>query len=132
MDRKLPAINADNAAFWQGGEHGRLLMHRCAPCSRFFHPPAPVCPRCASFDVGPSPVSGRGTILSFTINHQQWVPGLAVPYVVAIVSLEEQDGLQFVSNIVGCAPEVVRIGMPVQVTFNQVEDVWLPLFERTI
>jgi len=132
MDRKLPAINADNAAFWQGGEHGRLLIYRCAPCSRFFHPPAPVCPCCASYDVGPNPVSGLGTVRSFTINHQQWVPGLAVPYVVAIVTLEEQENLQFVSNIVGCAPEEVSIGMLVQVVFEHVEDVWLPLFERAI
>lgn len=132
MSRKLPAINTDNAAFWQGGEHGRLLIHRCVSCNRFFHPPAPVCPRCASFDVAPSPVSGRGKVLSFTINYQQWVPALVVPYVVAIVALDDQDGLHFVSNIVGCAPEDVCIGMPVKVTFDQVEDVWLPLFERTM
>ena len=128
--RKLPALNPDNSAFWQGGRHGELLIHHCAPCERFFHPPAPVCPHCASFDVTPRPVSGKGRVLSFTINHQQWIPGLAVPYVIAIVELAEQKGLQFVSNIVGCAPDDVAIDMPVSVTFLQVDDVWLPLFER--
>ena len=131
MSRKLPALNADNAAFWQGGEHGTLLIHHCAPCQRYFHPPAPVCPHCASFDVAPRPVSGQGKVLSFTINHQQWLPGLEVPYVVAIVALDDQDGLHFISNIVHCAPDQVAIDMPVCVTFLQVEDVWLPLFEKT-
>lgn len=75
-------------------------------------------------------MSGRGTVVSFTVNHQAWAPDLAVPYVVAIVELVEQAGLRFVSNIVGCDPEAVRIDMPVQVKFEQIEDVWLPLFER--
>ena len=38
MSRKLPALNADNRAFWQGGEHGLLQIHKCNDCTRFFHP----------------------------------------------------------------------------------------------
>lgn len=129
MSRKLPALNAENSHFWQGGERGELLIYHCTPCDRFFHPPAPVCPHCASFDVTPRPVSGKGKVLSFTINHQQWIPNLEVPYVVAIVELSDQPGLQFVSNIIGCPPDEVRIDMPVSVTFMQIEDIWLPLFQ---
>lgn len=130
MSRKLPALNPDTAPFWQGGQHGKLMIHHCTPCARYFHPPAPICPRCASLDVGPRPVSGKGKVLSFTINHQQWVPGLDVPYVVAIIELDDQKGLHFVSNVIGCQPEDVAIDMPVRVSFSQVEDIWLPLFER--
>lgn len=130
MSRKLPAMNADTAAFWQGGREGKLLIHYCAPCARHFHPPAPVCPHCAGFDVAPRAVTGRGKVLSHTVNHQPWLPGLEVPYVVAIVALDDQPGLQLLSNIVGCAPDEVSIDMPVRVTFLQQEDVWLPLFER--
>jgi uncharacterized OB-fold protein len=130
MPRKLPALNADNRAFWQGGERGELLVHRCAACSRYFHPPAPLCPLCASFDVAPEAVSGKGKVLSYTINYQAWAPDLEVPYVVAIIELVEQAGLQFVSNVVGMAVSDVHIDMPVRVSFLNVEDVWLPLFER--
>lgn len=130
MSRKLPALNADTTAFWQGGRDGRLLIHHCAPCARYFHPPAPVCPHCASFDVAPKAVSGNAKVLSHTINHQQWLPGLEVPYVVAIVALDDQPGLQLVSNVVGCPAEEVYIDMPLRVTFLRQEDVWLPLFER--
>ncbi len=130
MSRKLPALNTDNAPFWQGGAQGQLLIHFCTPCARYFHPPAPVCPCCASYEVGPKAVSGFGKVLSFTINHQKWIAELEVPYVVAIVALDDQDGLHFVTNIVGCAVDEVSIDMPVQVKFLQVEDVWLPQFER--
>jgi uncharacterized OB-fold protein len=130
MSRKLPALTADNAPFWQGGADGRLQIHHCRHCARFFHPPAPVCPNCGGFEVAPRAVSGRGKVVSYTINHQAWRPDLAAPYVVAIVELAEQAGLRFVTNIVGQPPETVHIDLPVRVRFEQHEDVWLPLFER--
>ena len=132
MPRKLPALNADNRAFWQGGEQGELLIHHCAACCRYFHPPAPLCAHCASFDVAPQAVSGKGKVLSYTINYQPWTPDLEVPYVVAIIELVEQSGLQFVSNVVGMPVTDVSIDMPVRVRFLNVEDVWLPLFEKDL
>lgn len=130
MPRKLPALTAENRAFWQGGEHGQLLIHHCEACARFFHPPSPVCPRCASFEVRPRPVSGKGSVASFTLNYQQWTPQLEVPFVIAIIELIEQPGLRFLSNVVGCDPLSVSIGTRVRVTFENHEDVWLPLFEK--
>jgi len=130
MPRKLPQITSDSSAFWQGGESGRLMIHRCSTCRRFFHPPAPICPFCGSLDVAPQATSGRGRIASYTINHQAWKPELATPYVVAIVELDDQPGLRLLSNVVELVPDQVRIGMPVHVTFEQHEDVWLPLFKK--
>lgn len=105
-------------------------MHHCDACARFFHPPAPVCPQCLGAEVGPRPVSGQGTVFTYTVNHQPWRPDLKEPYVVAIVELADQQGLRFVTNIVGSPPAEVHIGMPVRVRFEQFEDVWLPLFEK--
>ncbi|RKR26118.1 putative OB-fold protein [Acidovorax sp. 93] len=130
MPRKLPQITSDSSAFWQGGESGRLMIHRCSTCRRFFHPPAPICPFCGSLDVAPQATSGRGRIATYTINHQAWKPELATPYVVAIVELDDQPGLRLLSNVVELVPDQVRIGMPVHVTFEQHEDVWLPLFKK--
>ncbi|QTQ34797.1 Zn-ribbon domain-containing OB-fold protein [Aromatoleum petrolei] len=130
MTRKLPLLTEDNSPFWQGGAQGRLLIHHCADCTRFFHPPAPICPHCGSFEVAPRAVSGKGKVLSYTINHQAWRPDLTEPYVVAIVELAEQSGLRFVTNVVGLPAEAVHIDMPVRVRFEQHEDVWLPLFEK--
>jgi len=128
MPRKLPALTDENRAFWQGGQKDELLIHRCSDCGRYFHPPGPVCPVCNSFEVGPEAVSGRGHVVSFTINHQPWTSELEKPFVIAVVELVEQPGLRFVSNIEGVAVTDVYIGMPVRVQFHQEEDVWLPLF----
>jgi uncharacterized OB-fold protein len=78
-------------------------------------------------------VSGRARIATFTVNHQPWMPGPALPYVVAIVEIDEQPDVRLMTNVVGCPPEAVRIGMPVRVVFEHHPDpdgdVWLPLFE---
>jgi uncharacterized protein len=130
MTRKLPALRPETAPFWQGGSRGVLQIHYCKTCRRFFHPPSPICPACNSFDVTPRPVSGKGRVVTFTINRQAWTPELAEPYVVAIIELAEQADLRLLSNIVGCDPDQVAIDMPVTVTFAQFEDIWIPLFER--
>ena len=80
--------------------------------------------------MAPQATSGRGRIATYTINHQAWKPELATPYVVAIVELDDQPGLRLLSNVVELVPDQVRIGMPVYVTFEQHEDVWLPLFKK--
>jgi uncharacterized OB-fold protein len=130
MTRKLPALTADTAPFWQCGSRGVLQIHFCNTCKRFFHPPNPVCPDCNSFDVAPRPVSGRGRVVTYTINRHAWTAELVEPYVVAIIELAEQANLRLLSNVVGCEPEAVAIDMPVSVTFAQFEDVWIPMFER--
>jgi uncharacterized OB-fold protein len=130
MLRKLPLLTPVNTPFWQGGAVGELRICHCASCGRYFHPPSPACPDCASEAVAPRAVSGRATVASFTVNHQAWTPGLELPYAVAIVELVEQAALRLVTNIVGMPPGEIRIGMPVSVRFLQQDDVWLPLFER--
>ena len=70
--------------------------------------------------------------MTYTINYQRWTQDLEVPFVIAIVELVEQNGLRFLTNITGCAPEEVSINMPVRVWFLQIEDVWLPQFERDV
>ena len=126
--RPLPALTPETEFFWTAGADGRLRLLRCTDCYSYVHPPAPVCPRCTSRALQPEPVSGRGTVLTFTINHQEW--GLLdPPYVIAIVELAEDPSVRLTTNLVGIDPEEVRSGMPVQVRFEHVDDVYLPLFE---
>ncbi len=78
-------------------------------------------------------VSGRATVVGFTVNVQPWLPGfdLDPPYVIANVAIEEDAGVRLTTNIVGCEPADVHIGQEVAVTFEQHDDVWLPLFTPT-
>ena len=75
-------------------------------------------------------MSGRGTVYSFTINRQAWVPGLEVPFVIAIVELDEQPGLRLMTNIVDGTPEEVEIGMPVEVAFVERGEAFVPVFHK--
>lgn len=131
--RVLPQLTERNRPFWTGGGAGELRFLRCDACGYFVHPPAPVCPRDCGRALTWTAVSGKAHVATFTVNHQPWLPGPAVPYVVAIVEIVEQPTVRLMTNIVGCAPEAVRIGMPVRVVFEHHADpdgdVWLPLFE---
>ena len=70
--------------------------------------------------------------IPITVNHQPWIPGFDPPYVVAIVDIEEQEGLRLTTNLVGCEPDEVQIGMAVKVCFEEREDgIFVPLFEPT-
>ena len=127
VPRQLPALEPETRFFWQSGADGRLRILRCGSCGHYQHPPWPRCPRCGSEQVAPVVVSGRGRIKTYTVNVQPWVRGLEKPFVYAAVELDEQPELFVFTNIL--APiEAVRSGMPVQVTFEQREDVYLPLF----
>jgi uncharacterized protein len=126
--RVLPRLEDSNRFFWTSGADGRLRFLRCSACRRYVHPPGPVCPYCLVGSLVPEPVSGDGVVHSFTVNHQQWIPG-SDPYVIGLVTIVEQDDVRLTTNLVDCAPDEVRVGMAVEVTFEQAEDVWLPLFK---
>ena len=127
--RALPVIDLDNRAYWTGGASGALNIYRCQACLYYVHPPVRFCPKCEGRDVAPEAVSGRGFVESFTVNHQPWVPGLPVRFVLALVRIAEQDDVRLVCNIVNCAPQSVTMEMPVRVLFEQHEDLWVPFFE---
>lgn len=129
--RLLPRLDPDNEFFWTSGADGRLRFLRCGSCGRFVHPPVPRCPNCLSTELRPEAVSGRGTVHSYTVNHQAWIPG-SEPYVIGLVAIEEQPDVRLMTNLVGCDPDEVAgsalIGRAVEVVFEENEDVHLPLF----
>jgi uncharacterized OB-fold protein len=127
IPRVLPTLDEPSAFFWTSGADGSLRFLRCSGCGYFLHPPTPVCPRCHSRDLVPTVVSGRATVHSYTVNHQPW-DGVGDTYVVALVTLAEQDDLRLTTNLVGIEPAEVHIGMPVEVVFEDHDPVYLPLF----
>ncbi len=125
--RVQPSLDDENRFFWTSGEDGTLRFLRCQTCGYYLHPPLPRCPQCGGRQLAPEVVSGRGEVFSFTVNHQSW-DGSTEPYVIALVALPEQEGLRLTTNVVGIAADEVHIGMAVEVTFEQHDQVWFPLF----
>jgi uncharacterized OB-fold protein len=116
--------------FWTSGADGILRFLGCAVCGRLHHPPAPRCPYCQSTEVAPTPVSGQGTIATYTINHQPFLPGFEPPYAIAIVEIDEDPTIRLTTNLVGIADDAVHIGMRVEVCFERNGEWYVPLFRR--
>lgn len=129
--RPLPALTPASAWFWTSGADGKLRIQGCEDCGTLVHPPVPVCPKCRSAASAPKEVSGRATVVGYTVNVQQWLPDMTPPYVIAVVTIDESDDVRLTTNIVGVEPSEVHIGQRVQVSFEHYEDVWLPVFSPT-
>ncbi|OZI16346.1 hypothetical protein CAL18_16530 [Bordetella genomosp. 7] len=78
-----------DAPLWESIQEGQMKLQRCRKTGAFYYPPGPVCPQSLSFDVEWAPVSGRGTILSWTVFHRQYLPAYPAPHLVVAVALEE-------------------------------------------
>ena len=125
----LPNPSHDDRPYWEGLRSHDLLLQKCGECSALTHPPRPVCAECGSFNKTWEKSSGRGTVYSFTIVPQATHPAWRdrVPYNVVVIELDED--VRLVSNLVDIPNENIRVGLPVEVVFDDVaEDVTLPRF----
>jgi uncharacterized OB-fold protein/acyl dehydratase len=109
--RPAPAINADNAFFWEGARRHELRIQRCESCGRLLMPPGPRCP-CGSFEMGWNVASGSGRLYSFAVVEHPRVEGFSYPLCVALVELDE--GTRLVANLVGIERDERAIGMPLE------------------
>lgn len=130
--RALPKLDSFNRDFWAGGAQGELRIMHCNDCDGYIHPPRPVCRHCLSDNVSAKAVAGTGVVDTYTINYQKWHPAMEVPFVVARIALDGAPGVILTSNIVGCDVNAVAFGDKVKVTFEQQDDVFIPLFEKAV
>lgn len=114
--------------FWDAAREHRLDIQRCGVCRRHVFYPRTTCPHCGSLELIWVNAAGTGTVYTYTVarrpTHRTLVD--VVPYVVAIVELDE--GPRLATNIVGCSPDDVTIGMRVEVSFEDHDDIALPVF----
>ena len=127
----LPLVNELTAPFWEGASKGQLVIQHCNSCGHFQHAPEPVCSACLSFDLGSAAVSGKGTVYTFCIPTQAFHPWFEdrLPFVLAVVELDDQPGLKMITNVVGVNPHDVTVGDRVEVTLQPLaEGFVLPVF----
>jgi len=128
-NKPLPNVNQDSKEFWTGCKVHELRFQKCKDCGHIRWPASMICPLCYSRDTQWIVASGKGKVYTFVVYHVAYHPGFKddVPYVVAVVELEE--GPHLLTNIVGCKPDEVRCDMPVEVTWEDItEEFSLPQF----
>jgi uncharacterized OB-fold protein len=117
----------DNKWWWDACDEGKILIQRCENCQTLRHPPRPMCGECQSMEFDSVESTLDGEVLSHTELHHPKIPGYQYPLVCAVIKLSE--GINIVSNVVGCDPADVHIGMHVKGKVEQVDEkTMLPQF----
>ena len=121
LERPLPhPITPEARPYWEGLREQKLMLPRCRACRRTHFYPRVLCPHCHAADLEWVQASGRGRLYAFEIAYQSFNKAFKVkpPFVLAMVELEE--GPRMMTNVVGCAPDEVRVGMAVEVEYEDV------------
>ena len=118
IEHPKPVADWETRGYWEGAGRHELVLQRCRRCGTVQHRPRALCVTCMGGEIEHFAASGRGSVWTFTVTEQNQVPPFrdATPYVLAYVELEE--GPRLLTNVVGCAPDDVRIGMPVVAEFR--------------
>jgi len=117
-----PASSKDTKFFWDGVNAHELRIQK-RPDGSLQHPPVPALWADAGKDAEPSDylvASGNGTVFSFVVHHAPKVPGRTLPFVIALVELEE--GVRMLGELRNADPASVEIGMPVRATYIDFPD----------
>jgi len=125
--RPRPATTIDNQFWFEAAKEHKLVIQRCASCKTLRHPPRPRCDQCGSYEWDTVEASGKGSIYSFVVVHYPQVPSFDYPLPIGLIELEE--GTRLVADLVGIEPDQVKVGMPVEVEWQDLdEDLTLPAF----
>jgi uncharacterized OB-fold protein len=128
-NKPLPVPDSESTPFWDGMREGKLMLQRCGSSGDYLFPPVTFCPGSLERPEW-AQASGKGTVFSWIVVRHPVPRDIyadEVPYIVAIIALDE--GCRMTGNIIGCTPEEVRAGMPVEIIFNRVTpEITLPAF----
>jgi uncharacterized OB-fold protein len=125
----VPTQTEATGPYWEATRRQSLLLQWCPRCETHVHHPREACPRCLNRDLTWRESDGLGTVHAVSVHYRPFeaMPAEACPYAVAFVDLD--DGVRFLSNIVGCDPETVHAGQRVRLTWEPVGDGYhLPVF----
>lgn len=118
-DRVRPLVSLDTEFFWAGARAGELRIQRLQDGS-LQHPPVPAIWQDKTEPVDYVVASGRGTVFSYVVHHAPKVPGRDLPFVVALVELDE--GVRMLGELRGIEPDDVTVGRAVEVDFEILDD----------
>ncbi len=129
--KPLPHLDEENRWFFEACARHQLVLQKCSSCGTVRFYPRALCPSCTSSKTDYVPASGRGRVYTFTVTYQNQAPGFRdeLPYVMAYVELDE--GPRILTNIINTPPGEVKIDLPVEVVFEDIdENLAIPKFQR--
>ena len=119
--RPLPAKERDSLPWWEALARHEMVLQRCRGCELWRWPPREICNRCGSMDWGWEPISGRGAVVSWIVNHHSFSEACESPYVVLAVRLAEQDDIVMYGSWTGPGDGAgLRVDLPVTASFDDV------------
>jgi len=129
--KPLPHLDEENRWFFEACARHQLVLQKCSSCGTVRFYPRALCPSCMSSKTDYLRASGRGRVYTFTVTYQNQAPGFRdeLPYVMAYVELDE--GPRILTNIINTPPGEVKIDLPVEVVFEDIdENLAIPKFQR--
>jgi uncharacterized OB-fold protein len=126
-----PAPSIDSEPFWNSLKAGTLAIQRCADCRAWQFPMLESCRHCAG-ELALEPLSGRGSIHTFIVEHRRVAPGFdhLLPYAIALITPDEAPHVRIPTRIIDAPLEDVKIGAAVEVEIADLPggDFKVPLF----
>lgn len=124
MAKPSPVPDPHTRPFWDAARERRLAIQFCPGCSTYQHPPGFVCRSCQSRELEFRDVSGRGTLYSFTVSEQSFVPGFEelLPLPIGLVQLDERGIVRLMTNIPLEYADGLELDMPMHVVFEELDD----------
>lgn len=119
-DRPLPVPTPTSQPFWDGLRQHRLLLQHSPSTGQWVYYPRNLAPGTLADDLEWREAAGAGVVYTFTIARRPTAPAWegASPQLIAVVELDE--GPKVTTELVGIAPEAVRIGLRVRAVFEDV------------
>lgn len=133
MQKPLPGKDELSRPFWEAAKRHELVLQQCKKCGSYRYPAGLTCVECASGELKWRKVSGRGVVYTWTVFHRAYHPAFSddVPY--AVVAVELEEGPRMITNLLNCKLTDIRIGLPVEVFFEDVsEEISLPKFRPMV
>lgn len=136
--KPIPFKTLDNAPYWDAADRHELSLQFCKACDTHIHPAGPSCPSCGQVDFEWENYGSeiKGTVYSYVVSYRPFLPGFQddLPLIIAQVELDNIPGVQIIGNILNCSDQEVKIGMPVEMIWIDVNEEraipqWQPLSE---
>ncbi|WP_373937569.1 Zn-ribbon domain-containing OB-fold protein [Rhodococcus qingshengii] len=126
-----PVPTPDSIPFWESTREHAMKIQHCLECGKAVFYPRSQCPNCSSSRLEWRPVSGRATLASYVINRRPALGFGTASQIIALVNLAE--GVRMMTNLVNVEadPSHLTLGMPLEVVYEERDDMVLPMFTPT-